>query len=189
MFALALPACGNREAAAPSGKNVCEALAIAAEVGKKMLDHATQQYVSADHAIEKWDRWREMAAKPMHDSGELSDAGNRANMYRATGDAVCKMAALNYWQMHELLRITSVFPDLLKQQELWLLARFDGQCGSFESTPVSNEASKRKEFFDRWRADRVKVEEAAMAAVSECYTKFGGTRPVVIVPGTRLRGE
>jgi len=176
---------------APPSKNaaVCDSLAIASEVSKRMLDYATEQYVSAEHAFDKWEHWRLMPTKPEHDSGELADAGNRANSYRATGDALCKTAALNYWQMHELAR---VFAQVSVLKELAPLANTFGpkiECGGLDNTPLTNDASKRKAFFDEWRARTLRVQEVAMAAVSECYSITGGTRPAVIVPETSLPGE
>lgn len=181
---LMLVACSNKGSASRPDNRTCEALAITSATSKTLLDLATQQYVSAEHAMQKWEQWRKKAVTPDQDgTGEFSGAGDRANRYRAAGDALCQSASLNFWQMRELATaLTKESPST----ELWRLNDFN--CVTVKS-PISPDAEVRSAFASDWQRRKGNAQEGATRAVEECFAKRGGTKPQVVLPPITLPTE
>lgn len=180
---LMLVACSNKGSTSIPDNRTCDALAISATTSKALLDLATQQYVAADRAMQKWEQWRKAVTPDPHDSGEFSGAGDRANRYRSAGDALCQSAFLNFWQMRELATaLTKETPST----ELWRLNDFN--CTNVESS-ISPDPKERAAFASNWEKRKANAQEGAIRAVNECYAKRGGTKPQVILPPLLLPAE
>lgn len=182
-FALfVLVACSNKGSTSRPDNRTCEALAISFATSKGLLDLATDQYVSAEHAMQKWEQWNTKAVD-QDGTGEFSGAGDRANRYRAAGDALCLSASLNFWQMRE---VATALTKEAPSAELWRLNDFN--CVNVKS-PISPDAEVRAAFTSGWNRRKADVLEAARGAVDDCYTKHGGTKPQVILPPAVLLTE
>lgn len=180
---LTLIACSSKDSTAHDNRS-CAALAISAATSKTLLDLATQQYVSAEHAMQKWEQWRNKAVTPDEDgTGEFSGAGDRANRYRAAGDALCLSASLSFWEMRE---VASALTKQAPSAELWRLNDFN--CINVKS-PVSPTADVRAAFMSEWQRRKGDVQEVVTRAVDDCYAKLGGTKPQISLPPAVLPTE
>jgi hypothetical protein len=141
-------------------------LATTIEAARQLRDQASVQYVSANAAMAKWQRWNKRLVTDADDrSGEYSGAATRARGYRDAGYALCQSASL----VGAMLREVPVADPELRTVTM--------RAAPLPCELVSISWTDYDHFSSTWLALKQRAREREEAILDVCRQKIPGWAP------------